>query len=211
MNIGFIAIYLVFIVAASVVHEFMHGVTAYWLGDDTASRAGRLSFNPLRHIDPWLSIGLPFLIVLLNVFTGAAMPIFGGAKPVPFNPNKVKWGEWGAALVAIAGPLTNLIFAFILTGILFAVGGGFWGSVLEIGVMVNMGFFAFNILPIPPLDGSRVIYAIAPEFIRRFMEAIERYGLILVFIIIIFFSSQIGWVISNVINFFLNLFISIFG
>ena len=96
-----------------VLHELMHGLTAYWLGDDTAKVNGRLSLNPIKHIDPYLTIILPGLIILSNFFLGTNMPIFGGAKPVPFNPNKVKGGEWGAALVAIAGPLTNLVLAFI--------------------------------------------------------------------------------------------------
>jgi Zn-dependent protease len=211
MNLEFLVIYLVFILVASVVHEFMHGCTAYLLGDDTARVHGRLSFNPIKHIDPFLSVLLPMIIVVSNMLTGVIMPIFGGAKPVPFNPNKVKWGEWGVALVAMAGPLSNLLMAFIFTGLISVAGGAFWREILYIGIMVNMGFFAFNILPIPPLDGSRVIYALAPEFVSRVLEQLERYGLLLVFIIILFFSNQIGHFINSIINFFLSLFIGIFG
>jgi Zn-dependent protease len=212
MNLEFLLIYLAIILMASVAHEFMHGFVAYLLGDDTAKVHGRLSFNPLKHIDPFLSILLPMIIVVSNMITGTMMPIFGGAKPVPFNPSKLKFGEWGSALVAIAGPLTNLLLAFIFTGLFAAFAGSsdFWADILRICVMVNLGFFAFNILPIPPLDGSRVLYVIAPEFLRRLMEKIEQYGLILVFVVIILFSNQIGSIIGNVMNFFLNIFVVIF-
>ncbi|MDR1300181.1 MAG: site-2 protease family protein [Candidatus Nomurabacteria bacterium] len=212
MNMELLPVYLFFILLSAIAHEFMHGYAAYLLGDDTAKVHGRLSFNPLKHIDPFLSVLLPMLIAVTNMLSGVAMPIFGGAKPVPFNPNKVRWGEWGVALVAIAGPLTNLLLAFVFTGVLFAASAsGFWGDVLQIGILVNMGFFAFNVLPIPPLDGSRVLYAVAPQFVRRIMEQMERYGLIIVFILLMLFSEQIGMVIGSIIQFFLKLFILVFS
>ena len=93
-------------------HEAMHAFMGYFLGDDTARAQGRLTLNPLKHIDPFMTILLP---VMLALIPGA--PIFGGAKPVPFNPQNVRYGEWGAALVAIAGPLTNLLLAFFAFGI----------------------------------------------------------------------------------------------
>lgn len=186
-----------------VLHELMHGLTAYWLGDDTAKLDGRLTLNPLKHIDPYLTIVLPALLVLANGF-GMNMPIFGGAKPVPFNPNKVKGGEWGAALVAIAGPLTNLILAFICfvalallppahTPVLLVL-------ILTYGVTVNLGFFAFNILPIPPLDGSRVLYAVAPEGAQRVMEKMEHVGLVFVFFIVMVASPIISQLLSLIIS-----------
>ena len=183
-----------------ILHELMHGLTAYWLGDDTAKVNGRLTLNPLKHIDPWLTIILPVILVLTN------MPVFGGAKPVPYNPNKVRGGEWGAALVAIAGPLTNLVLAFIcflLLAVLLRGGVNAPGIVITIlsyGVSVNLGFFAFNILPILPLDGSRVLYAVAPEGFQRVMDGIERMGLLLIFIIVLVASPLLSQLLTLIIN-----------
>ena len=189
-------------------HEAMHAYVGYWLGDDTAKREGRLTLNPLKHIDPFLTIILPLGLALIGA------PIFGGAKPVPFNPDRVRGGDWGAALVAIAGPLTNLVFAFVAFGIWVTVGAppitALEGKILITAYMVNLGFFIFNSIPIPPLDGSRVLYALAPEFIRTGMRAIERYGIIFVFAIVLLFNSQIGTFIVTIMRFFLNLFNVIF-
>jgi len=173
MNIGDIFAVLCVILVSMTLHEAIHGYVAYWLGDDTAEREGRLTLNPLKHIDPFLTIILPVLLAVMHA------PIFGGAKPVPFNPTRVRYGEWGAALVALAGPLTNLLIAFLCFGIWVVTGqdqGGI-GSVLLLAVGVNLGFFVFNMIPIPPLDGSRVIYALAPESIQKLMDRIESLGL----------------------------------
>ena len=130
-----------------------------------------------------MSILLPVLLAM------AGMPIFGGAKPVPINTRNLKGGAWGFALVAIAGPLTNLILAFIfflfghLTGALYT--SSFGGLVCYVGMVLNMGFCLFNIIPIPPLDGSRVLYALAPDGARAFMEAIEKYGIIIIYVLLL--------------------------
>jgi len=189
-------------------HEAMHAFVGYWLGDDTAKREGRLTLNPLKHLDPFLSIILPLGLALVGA------PIFGGAKPVPFNPDRVRGGDWGAALVAMGGPLTNLLIAFITFGI-WAIAGApsgatLPGMILITAYTVNLGFFIFNSIPLPPLDGSRVIYAIAPEFVRTGMRAMERYGIIVIFAIVLLFSSQIGTLITTVMRFFLELFVLIF-
>lgn len=180
-----------------VLHELMHGLTAYWLGDDTAKVNGRLTLNPIKHIDPLLTIVLPVLLAILG------LPIFGGAKPVPYNPNKVKGGEWGAALVAVAGPLTNLILAFVCYLALALMPSGapaILQLILYYGTTVNLGFFAFNILPVPPLDGSRVLYAVAPEGFQRVMDAIERTGLLLIFIIVLVASPVLSRLMGFIIN-----------
>lgn len=188
--------------ASMVLHELMHGLTAYWLGDDTAKVNGRLTLNPIAHIDPFLTIILPAMLVLANG-AGLGTPIFGGAKPVPFNPNKVKGGEWGAALVGIVGPLTNLVLAFICF-IIYLLLPAQTNQIVQLifmyGVDVNLGFFAFNILPVPPLDGSRVLYAVAPDGFRRFMDSIERMGLIVIFVIVMVASPIIGRLLSLIIN-----------
>lgn len=190
-----------------ILHELMHGLTAYWLGDDTAKNGGRLTLNPLKHIDPFLTILLPLIMAVMGG------PIFGGAKPVPFNPSRVRGGEWGAALVGIAGPLTNLVLAFIFY-VVYALLPASWsaspvGEIVNLfvlyGVQVNLGFFAFNILPIPPLDGSRVLYAVAPEGVQRFMDVMERsLGLIVVFFIVLvaspIISQLMGWITQGVLT-----------
>lgn len=190
-----------------ILHELMHGLTAYWLGDDTAKNGGRLTLNPLKHIDPFLTILLPLIMAVMGG------PIFGGAKPVPFNPSRVRGGEWGAALVGIAGPLTNLVLAFIFY-VVYALLPASWsaspvGEIVSLfalySVQVNLGFFAFNILPIPPLDGSRVLYAVAPEGVQRFMDVMERsLGLIVVFFIVLvaspIISQLMGWITQGVLT-----------
>lgn len=212
MDIGYIALVIGVILVSMTLHEAMHAFVSYWLGDDTAKSQGRLTLNPIKHIDPFLTIILPAVLAV----TG--MPIFGGAKPVPFNPDRVRWGEGGAAVVAIAGPLTNLLIAFVafgigvVTGLITSEGilNSFAGLVIAVTVSVNLGFFIFNILPIPPLDGSRVLYALAPEFVRRGMEVVERFGIIFVFLIVLLASSFISQLILGTSNFFYEVFQTIF-
>ena len=213
MDLGYIAIVIGVILVSMILHEVMHGLTAYALGDDTAKMQGRLTLNPIKHIDPFLTIILP---VLLAISGG---PIFGGAKPVPFNPARLKYDEWGAALVAISGPLTNLVIAFVAYGATVIVGGGSGAGlaggllqmILMLTVTINLGFFVFNMIPLPPLDGSRVLYALAPEFVRRGMEAIERFGIIFVFAIVLLAGPLLFEFMGEAINFFLDIFAAIFG
>jgi Zn-dependent protease len=214
MDILYIVIVIAVILLSMTLHEAMHAFMGYWLGDDTAKLQGRLTLNPIKHIDPFLTLLLPLMLALIGA------PIFGGAKPVPFSPDRVRFGEWGAALVAIAGPLTNLLIAFVVFGVsvvigkpveLFSSASTIDGLVLQTIVLVNLGFFAFNILPIPPLDGSRVVYALAPDFVRRIMETIERFGIIFVFILVFVFSRQIGVILMSIIQFFLGVFTATFN
>lgn len=193
-------------------HEAMHAFVGYWLGDDTAKLQGRLTLNPIKHIDPFLTIILPLGLALVSA------PIFGGAKPVPFNPHNVRWGEWGAALIALAGPFTNLFIAFLAFGVATTAGinvadfryTSIGDTIATLAVIVNIGFFVFNSLPIPPLDGSRFIYALAPEFIRRGMEYIERFGIIFVFVLVLVASPFISVLMVNAVQFFVELFSRLF-
>ena len=185
------------------VHEMMHAVVAYWLGDDTARQHGRISLNPLTHIDPVMTLALPAFLALFG------WPIIGAAKPVPFNPHQLKFGEYGAMLVALAGPLVNLFLAIVGAIIwqLVDIGdlGGFGANFLYYWVVVNLGFFVFNMIPIPPLDGSRVLYVFAPDGVRRLMEQLETYGVFLVIILFIFVSqagiNPLGGLISDLTTF----------
>lgn len=207
MDIGYIAIVIGVILASMTLHEVMHGYVAFMLGDDTAKVMGRLTLNPLKHIDPFLTLILPVMLAVVGA------PIFGGAKPVPFNPGRLKYDEWGLALVAVAGPITNFLIAFVAFGIYSVSGGsgsGLLGQILTTTVMVNLGFFIFNMIPFPPLDGSRVLYALAPDFVRRAMEAIERFGAVFVFVLVLMASSVIGTFMMAAIAFFLRIFSQVF-
>jgi len=201
-----LVIVFIIILLSMTFHEAMHAFTSYWLGDDTARLQGRLTLNPIAHIDPFMTILLPLLLAL----TGA--PIFGGAKPVQFDPSRVRYGDFGAALVGAAGPLTNLILAFIAFGALALLGvDGLIGTCLQLVVYINLGFFIFNLIPIPPLDGSRILYAVAPEPARRVMEAIEQHGLIIIFAAVLLLGPFISTFMLSATSFFLNAFSLIFG
>jgi Zn-dependent protease len=156
-----------------VLHEFMHGYVAHRLGDNTAQAEGRLTLNPAAHIDPFATLFLPLALILIG-----SPIVFAAAKPVPFNPWMLKGGRWGAALVAAAGPLTNLVIA-ILAGIAlqFFTASPVLGTILFDMILTNVGLFIFNLIPFPPLDGSRILYAVVPANVREGMDRIERGGL----------------------------------
>ena len=209
-----IIIVLTVILLSMTIHEAMHAFMGYMLGDNTAKEEGRLTLNPIKHIDPFMTILLPLIMVVLHA------PVFGGAKPVPFNPNRVRFGDWGAALVALSGPITNLVIAFIAFGVgVFsgvinsagAVQSTIFGLIISTAVSVNLGFFVFNMLPIPPLDGSRILYAVAPDSVRGIMQKIEQNGILLVMIIVVLFSDVIGQVMLGCIQAILRVFMNIFG
>lgn len=193
-NPFYLIIVLGIILFSVILHELSHGLVAYWLGDDTAKNAGRLSFNPIKHIDPFMSILVPVVLYLLKA------PVFGGAKPVPVNFSNLKWREWGMALVALAGPFTNFLIAFItflighFTGILYNISNETVNFIFTELIFINLGFMIFNLIPIPPLDGSRILYAIAPDGFRNVLTSMERYGFIIVYMLIFLF----GEVFSNI-------------
>ncbi len=188
MNITAIVVGFVVILICMTLHEAMHAFVSHWLGDDTAESHGRLTLNPLSHIDPITTIALPLFLIAINA------PPFGAARPVPFNPLKVRYGEYGAALVGLAGPLTNLALAIagaivLRVGFDYQMSQPFLGttSVMALFIAINVGFFVFNMIPFPPLDGSRLLYAFAPRGLQRAMEGIEAMG----FTAIIFFMFLI--------------------
>lgn len=171
-----IGIMIVCILIALVIHEFTHAYVGHLLGDSTAKDEGRLNLNPINHIDPFMTVILPIITIILF-----QVPILA-AKPVPFNPDRVKYEEFGAALIAAAGPFSNLILAILgsLAGYM-VTGGTFAADFLSIFIVLNVALFVFNLLPIPPLDGSRVLYAFAPEPLQRVMAQLEPFGLFLIF------------------------------
>jgi Zn-dependent protease len=188
---------LVGLVLGLALHEFAHALMGHYLGDTTAKDQGRLTLNPLAHIDPFTTLLLPIFLII------AHLPVFAAAKPVPFNPWALRGGRWGAAAVAVAGPFTNLLIAGICSIWLHLVGSGspvafvFLGSIIA----VNVGLFVFNMIPLPPLDGSRVLYAVAPEGLRDVMDRIERAGLMVVFLMVLLLSyTPLGALLSQTIK-----------
>ncbi|MBP7807353.1 site-2 protease family protein [Candidatus Saccharibacteria bacterium] len=184
-----ILFYLVSLIFAIGIHEAMHGYAAFWLGDDTAQQEGRLTLNPLKHIDPVLTVLMPMMLLLLG------LPPFLAAKPVPFNPMRVKYEEFGAALIALAGPLTNFAlaaFTAVLLRLFVGIDSLYLLQALSIFLVVNVAIFVFNMIPFPPLDGSRVLYAVAPAPVQRVMEQIEQMGLVIILISFALLYSVIG-------------------
>ena len=206
-----IVIILIITVVSVILHELAHGLFAYWLGDHTAKDAGRLTFNPIKHIDPYMSILVPVVLFVLGA------PVFGGAKPVPINSRNLKWHEWGMALVALAGPLTNFLIALIFfilghfTGLIYGSGGELLAFIFTELVYVNIGFMLFNLIPVPPLDGSRILYAISPDGFRNILATIEPYGFILVYLLIFLFGDVFSHLMLGGMNGIIDFFYLLVG
>ncbi|MGK2849144.1 MAG: site-2 protease family protein [Minisyncoccota bacterium] len=234
-EIVLISFYLLTLIYSVIIHEVSHGVVALWLGDMTAKYADRINLNPLKHIDPFGSVILP---ILLMVSTGFAL---GWAKPVPYNPYNLRNQKWGPVLVALAGPISNFLLAFlaacfakilpltllaktdILTRFIGVIDGrgdfierfGFFAEALSgslagifFGLLLLVIFWnvvlgCFNLVPVPPLDGSKLLYALIP-LRERTIFLLEQYGLFLLLFVILFLSGPISFFISTVLNWFLS-------
>ena len=193
LGIGDIGEVFVIILISMAAHEAMHAYVAHALGDTTAQDAGRLTLNPFKHVDLVTTVLLPVIRIIAHL-----PPIFA-ARPVPFDPRQVRFGEYGAALVGIAGPLTNLILAGVGAMIIRFVGlGSALAEPIMLFVQVNISFFVFNMLPLPPLDGSRLVYAFAPEPVQEFMQRIESAGFMLTIGLLLVLSPFIMPIISNI-------------
>jgi len=180
---------LIILLFSVVIHEVSHGFVAERLGDPTARLAGRLTLNPLKHLDPFGSVILP---LILSLFPGGV--IFGWAKPVPYNPANLKNPEKGGALIALAGPASNIFLAVVFS-VLYRLADAFSYSVpwldsligpFGLIVLVNVMLAVFNLVPIPPLDGSKILFALLPQAAYRFRALLETYGMFLVLIFIFF-------------------------
>lgn len=201
---------LIILIFSAVLHELMHGVVADKLGDPTARIMGRLTLNPIPHLDPLMSVLLPALLV----FSGSPV-IFGAAKPVPVNPIHFKDPKKDMALVALAGPLTNIALALISAQIIRFLPASRLGGPLEatiesflfLVVIYNLMLSIINLIPIPPLDGSKVIAAILPDDIARSYLSIQQFGIFILFFLLFFPMGgfSLGQIINNLILFSINI------
>ena len=192
MNIAITIFEFLVLIFSAVLHEIAHGFVAEHLGDPTARNAGRLTLNPLVHIDPFGSILMP---LLLYIGSGGSF-FFAAAKPVPYNPNNLQYPRSGSAKIAVAGPATNLGLAVIF-GILIRIFvvlpvSNLFIELLSIICLVNVLLGIFNLVPIPPLDGSRILFAALPpsQTTYRIAAALERWGLVIV-LAFVFFGFQV--------------------
>lgn len=174
-----------------IIHEIAHGVVALQLGDPTAKLAGRLTLNPVRHLDPFGSVFLPLLLFIMTQGQG---PIIGWARPVPYNPYRLPNPKRAGGLIAVAGPATNLAVAVVF-GILLRILGTLPASVLatnlmvffDIAVSTNIILAVFNLVPIPPLDGSKVLFSLLPLKVSLTTQMLlERYGFFMILIFVFF-------------------------
>lgn len=188
---------IVVLIMSVVVHEVSHGLAANYLGDPTARLAGRLSLNPLKHLDPVGSIVVPLLLFVLR-----AGFLFGWARPVPVNPYNLR-GRFGEAVVASAGPLSNLLLALVF-GLFLRFGDSAlpqaFSNIAAVVVLINIVLAVFNSIPLPPLDGSKVLFALLPLSGQRVRDVLERYGFFIVLIFVVFLwqfiTPVIGFIFS---------------
>src|SRR3989344_1150411 len=189
------------LVMSVVIHEVSHGYAAEILGDPTARLQGRLTLNPLKHLDPVGSIIVP-LLTSLSGFT------CGWAKPVPYNPHNLRNQKWGELAVAGAGPLANILLVIIF-GLLIRFAGATFGAdfanIAAVIIVINLVLAIFNLIPVPPLDGSKILWAFLPERFRQARESMERYSFLLVIVVIFtiwqFLSPLIVWLFSLITGF----------
>ena len=190
MEYVFIILVLLFSV---IIHEVAHGTVAYYLGDPTAKYAGRLSLNPLKHLDPIGSLLLPLLLIVIR-----SPILFGYAKPVPINPYNFRDRKYGTLKVAFAGPASNFSIA-VFFGILIRVfslpiNSGL-GLMFSFIVWINLLLAVFNLVPIPPLDGSHILFAILPDSMWKLKMILHQFGIFILFLIIFFFYPWIALII----------------
>lgn len=192
--------FFLIIVPSSIIHEYAHGWMAYRLGDPTAKHAGRLTLNPLAHIDLFGTILMPILLM----WASHGSFLFAYAKPVPYNPYNLRGGKWGPALVGAVGPISNLLLAGAFALVIRALPTGQLTTLLSMIVYANILLAVFNLVPIPPLDGSKVLFAILPEHLRGLRMMLEQYGIMLMFIFIFFFFRLIQPIVFAIYNVFLG-------
>ena len=192
---GFIeaALVILILIPTIIVHEVSHGFIADRLGDPTARNAGRLTLNPIPHIDPFGSILLPAMLALANG------PLFGWAKPVPVNPARFTNPTGHMAITAVAGPVSNIVLAALLARLVLPNLNGIPGEIVFWVVVLNLYLAVFNMLPIPPLDGSRLLPLVLPERGRQLYRQFEQFGFIILFALLFFFEGSLDFMTNWVV------------
>jgi Zn-dependent protease len=187
--------YLIVLIFSVIIHELAHGYVAASLGDPTAKYAGRLTLNPLKHLDPFGSVILPLLFLLLSLLPGGQPLIFGWAKPVPINPYNFKDQKWGTLKVSIAGPLSNFGVALVFGLFIRFFNLPQIAPLIELmGVVVYLNILLglFNLIPIPPLDGSWILFRFLPNGAEKVKMFLQQYGLFI--LIFLLFSGALSGV-----------------
>lgn len=192
MDLIFIILSLVILLFSAILHEIAHGYVAERLGDPTARLSGRLTLDPRKHIDPFMSLLLPLMLL----FSGSPV-IFGGAKPVPIDPYNLKEGRKDVALVSLAGPLTNLLIAIIASFLLKFISLPLLSNILGLILHINVLLAVFNLLPLPPLDGSKLFALLLPEDLANRYLSIGFIGILLLYILLLGPLSAIIFQISS--------------
>ncbi|MEK7122552.1 MAG: site-2 protease family protein [Patescibacteria group bacterium] len=209
-----IIVHVLAIFLAITVHEFSHGLAAFLQGDKTASDMGRLTLNPIAHIDPIGTLLIPGAMLLAQlpaIMAGSPPLLFGWAKPVPFNPHNLRSGRFGSFLVALAGPLSNFIMAVLAAFALkafFPVLGtaNFLVIFLAQFFLINVVLGTFNLIPIPPLDGSKILFNILPPRFDRIAEWLDLYGFYILIALLVFGQGLIGSLMYVVLGVFSRIF-----
>ncbi|TSC91772.1 MAG: peptidase M50 [Parcubacteria group bacterium Licking1014_17] len=202
MGFMIIVFQIIVILFSVVLHELSHGVVANSLGDPTAKNQGRLTLNPLKHLDLFGSVILPILFIIASSGLGIGRFVFGYAKPVPYNPNNLRDKKWGTFKVALAGPLSNIILAVIF-GVLWRVlahtplnGNSNLFQLFGYIVWMNILLAIFNIIPIPPLDGHWLLFTFLSSKYDAFKYFLLRYSMI-IFVLFIFFIFPLFYPLIN--------------
>ncbi len=192
MDLLFFIFYFIVIIPSSILHEYAHGWMAERLGDPTARYAGRLTLDPRAHIDWWGTILLPFFLYMA---TGGRF-MFAYAKPVPYNPYNLRNQQWGPALVGLAGPAANFLLALVFSVIIRLFPLGAATGLLAQVVYANLVLMVFNLVPIPPLDGSKILYAVLPPSAQGIKSVLDRYGNLILLVFVVFFFHWISPIIE---------------
>lgn len=197
----FLIFQIVILILSVVLHEVSHGWVANSLGDPTARNAGRLTLNPLPHIDPIGSLALPVFLIIMSQITGGGI-VFGWAKPVPMNPANFRDQKWGSAKVSLAGPGSNLLIALAFGLILRFFGADVLDPSLALLfgyiVYINILLGVFNLLPIPPLDGSHILFSLLPRSLEHIKVFLSQYGFLVLLFLIFFFSQFISLIVNGI-------------
>lgn len=186
------------LIPSAILHEYMHGFVADKLGDPTARYAGRLTLNPASHIDPWGTLIMPLALFFLS----GGRFMFAYAKPVPYNPYNLHNQKWGPAAVAVAGPLSNFALALVFGLFVRFLPVSGMTEFLAVIVYANILLGVFNLVPIPPLDGSKVLYAVFPDSLSEFKITLERYGFFILIIFMVFFFRLLTPIIQYLFGLF---------